>query len=137
MDIRRGERRDAGRVLDLWRRFGGPTRTPGGSAELALLLQRDPDSLLVAEIEGTVVGTLIVGWDGWRCHLYRLVVEPNSRRLGVARELAAAAMERAQGFGAARLDASVDPDNEPAVLFWESIGYSLDHGRRWSIVVRD
>ena len=133
MEIRRAEAADAGTIVGLWDRFGGPTRTPGGSVELARLLQRDPDSLLVAVIDDRIVGTLIVGWDGWRCHLYRLAVEPDFRRRGVARELAAAALERARQLGAARLDASVDPSNESAVHFWESVGYSIDHDRRWSI----
>jgi hypothetical protein len=30
------------------------------------LLQRDPTALFVAEMDGRLVGTLIVGWDGWR-----------------------------------------------------------------------
>lgn len=76
-----------------------------------------------------------VGWDGWRCHLYRLVVDPDFRRLGCARALAAAALARARALGAARLDASVDPDNEPAVRFWEGIRYTVDHDQRWSVTV--
>lgn len=133
MEIRRAEARDVQSIPALWDRFGGPTRTPGGAGELARLLQRDPDSLLVASTESAIVGTLIVGWDGWRCHLYRLVVDPDWRRRGVARELAASALDRARKLGAARIDASVDPGNEPAVRFWEGIGYSMDHDRRWSI----
>jgi ribosomal protein S18 acetylase RimI-like enzyme len=119
----------------LWRRFGGPTRHHGGIDELTNLVRRDPDALLVAEINGAVVGTIIVGWDGWRCHLYRLVVDLDFRRLGVAQALGAAALDRARDVGAVRLDASVDPENEPAIRFWESQGYSMDHDRRWSIAV--
>lgn len=135
VEIRRGDTRDAEQVIELWDRFGGPTRHPGRYEELARLLDRDPESLLIAEVNGAVVGTLIVGWDGWRCHLYRLVVESQFRRVGAARQLAAAALQRARALGAVRLDASVDPDNEPAVRFWESIGYAMDHDRRWSLAV--
>lgn len=111
------------------------TRNPGRHDELTRLLQRDPHALLVIEHENSIVGTLIVGWDGWRCHVFRLVVHPGFRRRGAARKLAEAAVERAQQLGAARLDASVAPKNESAVQFWEDQGFSLDEDHRWSIGV--
>lgn len=73
------------------------------------------------------------GWDGWRCHLYRLAVEPTARRTGIARELALAALDRGARLVAARLDALVDPDNETTVSFWEAMGFDLDADRRWSL----
>ena len=76
VDIRRGGAEDLEEVVDLWRREGGPTSLAAGVAEAAALLTRDQDALLIARGDGQVVGTVIVGWDGWRCHLYRLVVEP-------------------------------------------------------------
>ena len=76
---------------------------PGGVAETAALLRHDPDALLVAIAQSTIVGTLIAGWDGWRCHLYRLAVEPQYRRQGVAGALVAEAARRAARRGARRL----------------------------------
>ena len=34
-----------------------------------------------------IVGSVIAGWDGWRCHLYRLAVAPARRREGIGRAL--------------------------------------------------
>jgi ribosomal protein S18 acetylase RimI-like enzyme len=124
-------------VVELWEASGGPTRHAGRHADALRLIERDSEALLVAIEDQRVVGTLIVGWDGWRCHLYRLVVHPQARRNGIARRLAEAAMSRAQSLGAARLDAMVDPDNTSAVEFWEQVGYERDHDRRWSRPVRD
>jgi ribosomal protein S18 acetylase RimI-like enzyme len=56
-------------------------------AEVATLFERDPEALLVAVIDGKVVGALIAGWDGWRCHIYRLAAERSRRRQGLARSL--------------------------------------------------
>ncbi len=123
-------------VVDLWDRAGGPTRLAGRHAEANRLLERDPDALLVAERDGRVVGTLIVGWDGWRCHLYRLAVEPSARRHGVARALVAEAEDRARQLGAVRLDAMVDNANETAIGFWASTGFQPeDHDARWSFIL--
>lgn len=126
---------DVPRIVDLWDRAGGPTRHAGRHAEATRLLAHDRGALLVAECDGVLVGTLIVGWDGWRCHLYRLAVDPTLRRTGLARELVRAALDRAVDLGAVRLDAMVDPGNGTAVAFWEALGFELDVDRRWSLLL--
>lgn len=133
--IRAAVLEDVPRIVDLWDRAGGPTRHAGRDEEATRLLRHDPEALLIAERDGVLVGTLIVGWDGWRCHIYRLAVEPTMRRTGLARRLARAAVHRAVRLGAARLDAMVDPGNETAVAFWEAMGFDLDVDRRWSLLL--
>jgi predicted MFS family arabinose efflux permease len=44
------------------------------------LLNADPEALLVAEVDGVVVGSLIAAWDGWRGSFYRLAVSGLPRR---------------------------------------------------------
>ena len=134
-EIRPATARDLPAVVDLWNREGGPTRQAGQEAEARRLLAHDVDALLVAERDGDLVGTLVVGWDGWRCHLYRLAVERAARRSGVTNRLVDAARERARRVGAARIDAMVDPDNETAIAFWAAVGFELDADRRWSFIV--
>jgi len=43
--------------------------------------------LLVATVNGRIVGSVIDGWDGWRGHIYRLAGAPEHWRKGVARRL--------------------------------------------------
>ncbi|MGH9080869.1 MAG: GNAT family N-acetyltransferase [Acidimicrobiales bacterium] len=123
-------------VVALWSRAAGPTRHAGGLTEVRQLLRHDPESLLVAEEEDRIVGTVIAGWDGWRLHLYRLAVAPAARRSGVATALVAGARKRASSLGAVRLDAMVDVENAGAAAFWEDAGFELDaRERRWSLRV--
>jgi ribosomal protein S18 acetylase RimI-like enzyme len=122
-------------AVDLWDREAGPTRHAGRHEEAARLLDHDSEALLVAERDRALVGALIVGWDGWRCHLYRLAVEPALRRSGIARELVLAARDRAVRQGAVRLDAMVDPANDTAVSFWQALDFELDIDRRWSLLL--
>ena len=84
--------------------------------------------------DAVVIGTLIVGWDGWRCHLYRMAVEPSRRRHGVATLLLAAAQVRARRAGMSRLYAMVSDSNDIGVAFWEAAGFRRDaiDDRRWS-----
>lgn len=57
---------DVAAVVDLWAVAAGPTSLPGDESAVSLLLERDPEALLVAETDGVVVGTLIVGVAFWR-----------------------------------------------------------------------
>ena len=100
------------------------------------LVRTDPEALIIAEDAGRVVGTVIVRWDGWRCHLYRLAVDPAHRRRGVATALIEAGIARAEATGAARIDAMVNPTNALGTAFWRASNFTLDEvERRWSLVV--
>ena len=81
------------------------------------------DALLVAEIDGRVVGSLIAAFDGWRGNLYRLAVEPSHRRRGVARELVAEGERRLAAVGCRRISALVLRDEGPATALWAAAGY--------------
>jgi len=94
------------------------------------LHRRDPDALIVAVDGDRIVGTVIAGWDGWRCHLYRLAVAPARRREGIGRMLIAAAEERFRAFGGTRADAMVLDDNPGAHRIWSANGY--DRQGEWS-----
>jgi ribosomal protein S18 acetylase RimI-like enzyme len=86
----------------------------------------DAGALLVAEVDGRLVGTLIAGWDGWRGSLWRLAVEPAVRRRGVGRALVEAGEARLRGLGAVRITALVGREEDEAGAFWEATGYSED-----------
>lgn len=135
LTVRSGLPDDIPNVIELWNRAAGPTRQAGQHHEAEQLLRHDPDALIVAEDDGQLLGTLIAGWDGWRCHLYRLAVEPVARRSGVARALVSEAQTRASARGARRLDAMVDPANVVALTFWDAIGFECDTDQRWSLLL--
>jgi ribosomal protein S18 acetylase RimI-like enzyme len=116
-------------ALALWRESQAlPTET---DTELALrrLLDRDPDSLLLAEVEGEIVGSLICAWDGWRGSFYRLTVHPTWRRRGVATALVRAGEGRLRELGALKLTAIVASEDEGAAAFWEAAGYRCQAAR--------
>jgi ribosomal protein S18 acetylase RimI-like enzyme len=111
-------------VLALWDMAEAPESRGADPRGVANVLERDPDSLLVAELDGVIVGTIIAGWDGWRANLYRLAVLPASRRHGIARKLVDAAERRLRALGARRCGAIVLRDNAPAMGFWAAAGFA-------------
>ena len=136
--VRAAGLRDVPALMLLWRDAAENDSRPADRAEaVERLLERDPESCLVAELDGRLVGSLIAGWDGWRAHLYRLAVHPDLRRQGVARQLLAAAEERLVGLGAGRLDAMVLEGNDLGQSLWGAAGYApQDEWRRWVKPVR-
>jgi ribosomal protein S18 acetylase RimI-like enzyme len=124
---------DVPAVLAFWQVAAEGTSISDDEAGVARLVGRDPRALLLAERDGTLVGTVIAGFDGWRCHLYRLAVHPSARRQGVARVLLAAAEERFAALGGRRGDAMVLEANERAHHAWQAAGYAREEQwRRWT-----
>ncbi|MEV6678455.1 GNAT family N-acetyltransferase [Streptomyces erythrochromogenes] len=123
---------DLGAVLDFWKTAAEGTSISDDLAGVERLHERDPQALLLAHRDGELVGTVIAGFDGWRCHLYRLAVHPGHRRQGIGGALLAAAEERFAALGGRRADAMVLDRNERAHPAWEAAGYGPQEAwTRW------
>ncbi|MEU9508703.1 GNAT family N-acetyltransferase [Micromonospora sp. NPDC048170] len=135
MILRGADAADIATVLAFWADAAEDAHRPADSARaLEQLIARDPGALILAVDGAVLVGTVIVGWDGWRCHLYRLAVAPERRGRGVARLLVEAAEQRGRRLGAARADAMVLDDNTAAHHAWRALGYAPQ--AEWSRWVR-
>jgi ribosomal protein S18 acetylase RimI-like enzyme len=127
--LRNGRVDDVGAVLELWRRAEASPSPTESVEDVRGLLERDPEALLLAEADGQIVGSLIVGWDGWRAAFYRLAVDPAHRRHGLATELVRAGEARFRALGARRLGAIAESHKPAAMAFWASAGYELQSSR--------
>ncbi len=115
---------DVGAVLALWAVGAENADRPSDSAaDVERLLARDPAALVLAVDGDELVGTVIVGWDGWRCHLYRLAVHPAHRRRGIGRTLIEHAEQCFTDAGGKRADAMVLDGNELGATIWTDAGY--------------
>ncbi|MBN9623750.1 MAG: GNAT family N-acetyltransferase, partial [Actinobacteria bacterium] len=123
--LRAGTVADIDALPALWRRAEAGPSTTETADDVRWLLERDPEALLVADVEGEIVGSLIAGWDGWRGTFYRLAVDPAHRRRGLATRMVEAGEERLRSLGAKRLNAIVESEEADAMAFWASAGYKL------------
>ena len=71
--IREAEPDDATAMQCLWRTFWSPQPY---ESHLPAKIESDPDLVLVAELDGEIVGTAIGGFDGWWAWIYRVAVHP-------------------------------------------------------------
>jgi GNAT superfamily N-acetyltransferase len=105
--LRTGTYHDIANVLKLWREAETAPSTTDDPDGLNLLLAAAPSSLVIAEYQAQIVGTLIATFDGWRGNLYRLAVQPAHRRRGVARSLVIEGEHRLRSAGARRITALI------------------------------
>jgi ribosomal protein S18 acetylase RimI-like enzyme len=105
-------------VTELWTSAG---RDVLPRAELELV--RDPQLLLVAEHDGTLVGVVLGTFDGRRGWILRLAVDPAHRRRGIASRLVGELETRFAALGCPRVNLLVMPDNVEALRFWQALGY--------------
>ncbi|WP_190126140.1 GNAT family N-acetyltransferase [Streptomyces inusitatus] len=130
--IRTARADEAETVLAFWAEAAEGTSITDDVEGVGRLIARDPEALILAESGGRLVGSVIAGWDGWRCSLYRLAVLPAFRRRGIGTALLKAAEARFAAVGGRRGDAMVLEANERARRAWAAAGYRReDHWRRW------
>jgi ribosomal protein S18 acetylase RimI-like enzyme len=127
--IRRAVQRDLEPVLGLWAAAGSLPSVTDTREGLLALLATDEDALLLAVLNGTVIGSLIAAWDGWRGSFYRLAVHPEHRRRGIGTALLREGERRLRARGAVRLTAILASTDPVAVGFWEAVGYAKQSDR--------
>ena len=91
----------------------------------------DKESILVAEVDGKVVGTLEVAKAykarfGFFAVLRRFVVHPDLRGGGIGKALICHALEEARSFDCNAVELSVDPAKMRPHKFYESLGFRDD-----------
>jgi ribosomal protein S18 acetylase RimI-like enzyme len=81
-------------LLSLWREAETVPGHTGDLQSIDRLMRHDSNAVIVAGVDGRIVGSVIAGWDGWRGSIHRLAVAPSYRRQ--------APVDRATGRGRLR-----------------------------------
>jgi ribosomal protein S18 acetylase RimI-like enzyme len=97
-------------------------------------LRVQPELLIVAALEETVVGAVMAGFDGVRGWIYHLAVASEVRRRGIATQLVRAAEHGLQELNCPKVNIQVRAENAGVVAFYRSLGYQIEErvsmGRR-------
>ena len=123
--IREYRTEDYESVLALWVRAGLPFKPEGRDKRDSIDAQvRLPNMIfLVAESEGTLVGTVIVTHEGRKGWINRLAVDPGFRRRGIGSLLVREGENRLRGLGTDVLACLIEEGNDASVRTFETLGY--------------
>ncbi len=91
-------------------------------AALQAFLARNPGTSFVAESEGRLAGTVLVGHDGRRGLIHHLAVAQDHRRTGLGRALVMAGLAALHAQGIDKCHLMVFADNAEGAAFWTGIG---------------
>lgn len=114
-------------VYDLWLHTPGMgLNTTDDSREgIEKYLKRNPTTCFVAENEGKLVGVILAGHDGRRGYIHHTAVLPEYRHQGIAKALAAHAMDALEREGIHKVALVAFRHNALGNGFWESIGFTV------------
>lgn len=126
MEFRRANPEDAESILRFWNHAGASMSTTDEVGDVRRVTENPAAVLLLAVIEGTIVGSLLGTFDGWRGNLYRLVVAPEYRRQGIGRQLVREVEQIFRQWGVKRTTVLIEVDRPWAIEFWSAVGYPRD-----------
>jgi ribosomal protein S18 acetylase RimI-like enzyme len=127
LSLRDSRLEDVEAVLELWRHADATPSVTDTADDLRRAVTGGSASVLLAEIEGQLVGSIIGTFDGWRGNIYRLAVHPRFRRRGIAAALVTEVEKRLARQCAKRITALVEREHPWAMGFWQAVGYALDN----------
>jgi ribosomal protein S18 acetylase RimI-like enzyme len=117
---------DESAVISIWHACGLIRRWNDPAKDIRRKVAVGDEFFLVATAGGSIVGTVMAGYDGHRGWINYLAVDPDRRRSGIGRELMAEAERRLSAVGCPKINLQVRATNDRAVGFYEHIGYSTD-----------
>jgi ribosomal protein S18 acetylase RimI-like enzyme len=114
-------------VVALWNAVlydSAPHNDPLTSIRQKLAVERE--LFLVADLAGTVVGTVMGGYDGHRGWIYSVAVDPGHRRLGIGASLLRRLEADLKMRGCLKVNLQVRASNSQVIAFYESLGFVVE-----------
>ncbi len=120
--IRVAEGEDAEAVIALWQECGLTRPWNDPAQDFARAVGSESSTVLVAESDGGLMGSVMVGDDGHRGWVYYLAVAEGARRTGLGRKLMAAAEDWLRARGCPKIQLMVRDGNAEALGFYAALG---------------
>jgi ribosomal protein S18 acetylase RimI-like enzyme len=111
-------------VTALWEEAGLTRPWNPPATDLARALDGTTSTVLGAFVEGRLVGTVMVGYDGHRGWVYYLAVAVTERGTGLGRRLMQEAESWLVARGAVKLQLMVRETNTAVTSFYDRLGYA-------------
>ncbi len=113
-------------VYKLWKKIHGfGIRSIDDSREgIERFIKRNPNTSIVAELDGIIVGSILCGHDGRRGCFYHVCVDENYRRRGIGKAMVVHAMEELKKEKINKVSLIAFTKNDVGNAFWNQIGWT-------------
>lgn len=88
-------------------------------------IRRNPDTSMVAETGGAIVGAILCGHDGRRGCLYHVCVKESYRKHGIGQKMVLACLEALKREQINKVNLIAFQKNEIGNRFWQSLGWDF------------
>jgi ribosomal protein S18 acetylase RimI-like enzyme len=83
-------------------------------------------TFFVGELDGSIVGTILSGYDGHRGWLYSVAVSPRQHRQGLGSKLVRHAETSLIALGCTKINLQVRATNAAVTAFYAELGYEVE-----------
>ncbi len=122
--VRKASREDLHAVYDIEKRS---FKDPYPPFFIDLMLRQNPETFLVAEEGGEVLGYVIASMDRSAGNIVSIAVSPTERGRGVGRKLMLDALQILRKSGVETVRLEVRKSNSGAKRFYERLGFTYSH----------
>ncbi len=124
--IRKMTVEDYDRLYSLWMKIKGfAMRSIDDSREgVGRFLHRNPDTSVVAERDGRLIGAILCGHDGRRGCLYHVCVDPDYRMQGIGTKMVVFCMNALKAEKISKVSLIAFTENDVGNAFWRKIGWT-------------
>ena len=127
MEIRPYQESDETSVVRLWTDCGlvVPWNNPDIDINRKLEIQRE--MFLVGSIDGSIVATVMAGYEGHRGWINYLAVRPEQQSSGIGKLIMEEAKKLLREMGCPKINLQVRSTNVNVIEFYKKIGYNIDN----------
>lgn len=123
LQIRPFRTSDQDAIIALWLATGLTRPWNDPARDIARKLRVQPELFLIGELDGTIVASIMAGYDGHRGWVNYLAVAPEHQRRGYASALMTQAETDLRALGCPKLNLQVRAENTAAMGFYRRLGY--------------
>jgi ribosomal protein S18 acetylase RimI-like enzyme len=123
--VRAASLEDEKEVIDLWRRCGLVVSHNDPSKDFRFALLSPCSSVLVLSSEDTIIGSVMVGYDGHRGWVYYVAVDGAKRQKGLGKVIMSAAEDWLRARQVPKLQLLVRDTNASVLSFYDRLGFEL------------
>ncbi len=126
LKIRSIELSDIEALIGLWVKCDLTRPHNDPQKDIQFAMATETATVLVGEVDGAMIASAMVGYDGHRGVVYYVACDPDQQKAGHGRAIMAATEDWLRQRGVWKLNLMVREENEAVCRFYETLGYEQE-----------